>query len=373
MRKIIISAVAVLLIFVIGFALMGAFASMKPEQEKKARVERPVYAKVQEVNYTNIASEISHSGRVSSQHVVNVSSEVSGKILQGNVLLRKGENFKKGDLLFKINSEEMYWNVQAQKSRFLNSLANILPDIKIDYPERYDEWLNFFSSIKLDEKVPNLPKIESEKEKIFLASKNILNDYFAIKANETRLDKYFIYAPFTGSILNINAEPGAVANPGAVLASIIRTDKLELEVPLSAEQASWVKEGDKVKISSDELHSSYTGTIKRKAGFVDANTQSVSVFISLDDLNGHKIYQGQYMKVHLTTQADENVMEIPRAAVFNSNQVYTVKNGLLKKEEINIHKFLPESVIFSGLAQGDSIIVNTLVNAQEEDKVIVID
>ena len=373
MRKVIITITMVIVILVLSGAIMGALSKMKAAQDKKARVERLVHAKVVEVEYNDIISEIEHTGRVSSQHVINISSEVSGKIQQGNIPLLKGQSFKKGDLLFKINSEEMYLNVQAQKSRFLNLLANILPDIKIDYPERYEEWFAFFSSIKLNENISDLPEFKSEKEKIFLASKNILNDYFTIKANEARLRKYNIYAPYSGSIINLNAEPGAIANPGAVLASIIRTDKLEVEVPLSAEQASWIKIGDEVNLVSENNLESWTGKVNRKAGFVDAKTQSVAVFIQVNSSNKNKIYQGQYLRVQLNTKTEKNVMEIPRSAVFNGNEVYLVKNGVLKKEKIKVHKFLTESVIFSGLTKGDSIITNTLVHAEEELKVEVID
>lgn len=373
MRKVIITASIAIVILIISTVVMGGLSGMKKGQDKKSRVERLVYAKVAKIEYSDIVSEIEHTGRVSSQHVINISSEVSGKISQGNVPLLKGQSFKKGALLFRINAEEMYLNVQAQKSRFLNSLANILPDIKIDYPERYNDWFNFFSSVKLNEDIPDLPEFKSEKEKIFLASKNILNDFYTIKANEARLRKHNIYAPFAGSIFNLNAEPGAIANPGAVLASIIRTDKLEVEVPLSAEQASWILVGDEVNLVSENNQESWTGKVNRKAGFVDPKTQSVAIFIHVNSNNRSKIYQGQYLRVQLNTKAEKNVMEIPRSAVFNGNEVYLVKNGVLKKEKIQVHKFLPESVIFSGLPQGDTLITNTLVHAEEELKVKVIE
>ena len=78
----------------------------------------------------------------------------------------------------------------------MNGIACILPDIKIDFPESFQKYQDFFNSLKIDQPLPELPELDSDKEKVFLASRNILNDYFNIKSAEVRLSKYRLICTF---------------------------------------------------------------------------------------------------------------------------------------------------------------------------------
>jgi multidrug efflux pump subunit AcrA (membrane-fusion protein) len=109
----------------------------------------------------------------------------------------------------------------------------------------------------------------------------------------------------------------------------------------------------------------WQGKVVRKADFVDPTTQSVSVFITLFSSPSQPLYEGQYLRARFTGGVVENAMEIPRNAVFNANQVFTVNDGKLNKRVIEIHKVGNESLIFSGLEEGTVVVTEPLVNARE--------
>lgn len=85
---------------------------------------------IQKITYTTIPVNLVKQGRLISNHKVDISSEVQGKILKGDIPLKTGQAFKKGDLLFRVYDEEAKLALRAAKSRFLTSVANVLPDIK---------------------------------------------------------------------------------------------------------------------------------------------------------------------------------------------------------------------------------------------------
>lgn len=58
-------------------------------------------------------------------------------------------------------------------------------------------------------------------------------------------------------------------------------------------------------------------------------------------------------------------MELPRNAVFNSDQVFTVVDGKLKKEKINVIKWNEATLIFDGLKAGKKVVAEPLINARE--------
>ena len=267
--------------------------------------------------------------------------------------------------MVKIFDEEAKNNLKASKSRFMNGIASILPDIRIDFPESYQKYQDFFNSIKIDKPLPELPKLDSDKEKVFLASRNILNDYYNIKSSEVRLSKYRLYAPFNGTFTAVYLEPGSVANPGSRIASMIRTDKLELEVPVRIEDAYWIQVGDKVQVSTKDRHLYWTGKVVRKSDFMDPSSQAIAVYIALTPEKDKPLYQGQYLRAEFASKTLENSMEIARNAVFKKDRVFTVEDGKLKENQVEILKTNETTVIFSGLPEGVDIVVEPLINAKE--------
>ena len=371
MRKLII-VISIIVILGLSFLLMNYFNSLKELPTSTEAEKAAIYVKATPVVYEEISPVIVESGRLGSYNTIEVISEVQGEILNSETPLNKGQNFKKGDLLIRIFNEEAVYNLKASKSRFLNLVANLLPDFKIDYPENYQRWLDFFNSIKIDKPLPELPEISSAQQKIFLASRNILNDYFLIKASEIRLSKYEIHAPFNGAYTEVMLELGSIANIGSRIARIIRTDELELEIPIQVDEISWIKIGDKAIISSEQSDEKLKGKVVRIADYVNRSTQSISVFISVRSTKRTKLYEGLYLTAEFTGKPLDFVMEMPRNAIFNTNEVFTVVHGKLKVNEIDIIKINEKTLLFSGLDEGEELVIIPIVNVEEGDVVEII-
>ncbi len=357
--------VSIIAILLLAYLAMSYFESQKetPETEIPAEVARKV--KAETVKYEKVSYTVTSTGRLGSQSYVDIISEVQGEILPGNVALKKGQRFKKGELLIRIYDEITDYNLKAAKSRFQNSIANILPDFKIDYPDDYQMIKDFFDAVKIDKPLPELPEIKSDQQRIFLASRNILNDYFSIKSSEIQLGKHRIYAPFSGTYTDVMLEVGSIANPGSRLARIINTGMLELEVPIPVDDVKWIEKGDKVMLTSEDGTGEWSGKVVRKADYVDRNSQSVSVFISLQNNPNNPLYEGQYLKASFDGEITSNAMEIPRRAVFNNNMVFIINDSTLRKAEINILKINQQSMIFNGLDEGAYVVMEPLINVVE--------
>lgn len=366
-RKVVIVA-SVVLILVLGFAGMMGLKSLKKQPQKDLNRKKVPFVKVEQVNYQAIATPIVEKGRLVSNLEVNLSSEVPGRIVEVGVPLKVGQRFKKGDFLLQIYNEDARMDLQAQKSKFLNKLAQSLPDIKIDYKDRFDSWMNFFNAIKLDENIPALPEMKTGKEKVFLASRNILGDYYAIKSSEVKLSKYRIYAPFSGSYVQVNTQIGAVAGMGSKLASLIESRKLELQVPIESEDIKWLRIGDQVDVLNSSGVKVASGKLLRKSEFVDEGTQSIAVYVGLNKTTS-ELYQGQYFTAKFHGKLIDQVMEIPRNAVFRSNRVFVVEKNMLKEKQINVIKRNENTLIFNGLSEGELLVISVPVKAAENMKV----
>lgn len=363
-RKIIIifSMAGILAAGVIG---MVFFAGLKKDPPRRPRVVPVRAVKTMTVAYRDIQSQVAGSGRLVSQSQVDVVSEVQGAILPGDIPLKKGQNFRAGAILFRVYDEQARYALLAAKSRFLNAVANLLPDFKVDYPDAYPLWASFLGTMDIKNDLPELPAIHSPKEKIFLSGRGLLSDYYSIKSEEIRLKKYTVTAPFSGAIMETILETGGTVNAGARVARIIRTDSMEVEVPLKIQDARWLLTGAEALLSDESGAAQWRGQVIRKAAFVDPANQSVSVFVAVNPNNETPLLSGVYLRVLFPGIKVENTMEIPRNAVFNTDEVFILTAGKLAKRTISIHKMDEKTLCFSGLETGTEVVTEPLVNASE--------
>jgi RND family efflux transporter MFP subunit len=363
-RRIVIVAA---FIFIVGmaFGVMKFLIAQKEEPFRRPPVVAKRYVKAEKIKYQVIISPVLAPGRVSSISEIDVFAEASGKILTKNITLKKGAEFSSGDILFTVYPDEAILALKSKKSNFLNSLANLLPDIKIDYSEYESDFRLFFNNINVNKKLPEFPQFDNEKLEIFLASRNILSDYYGILKDELQLSRHTIVAPFNGTYSDVFVEEGSYTNMGGRVAHIIQTDKLELEVPLDKFDAEWIKMGDRVEVSSKSRNVVYTGKVIRKSQFVDANTQSQGIFIRIENNKRNPVLVGEFLNASFSGHPVKGVMEIQRNAVFNTNEVFIVDDGKIHKETINIIKVNEKSLIFNGLKEGKMIVVQPLINVLE--------
>lgn len=370
-RKLII-ILSGLAIIAFSFFSMSFLSGMKKDPPKSIPEEIVRFVKAAPINYTSLETKIKVGGRLLSKSEIVISAEVSGKILTGQIDFKRGEVFKEGDLLIKIYDKEAELNLKSRKSTFLNKVASSLPEFKTSFPDQYEKWSAFLVNINIENDLPSLPDLNSSQVKVFVSTRNILSEYYSIKGDELRLKKYNIYAPFNGAITEVNMQVGAIANPGAVLGRIINTEDLEMEVPMEIDDAKWIKVGESVTVYNEDGTEKWQGKLIRKSQDVDVNTQSINVYVSLRSISSKQLYKGQYLVAEFKGIKLNNVMEIQRSAVFNSNEVFVIKDNRLSKAEIDIKKINERTLFFNGLDEGIEIVIEPLVNARENTKVEII-
>lgn len=366
LKKTLINIVVVVFIGAGTFATFSFFKSKKKEpMKRKSKITRK-YVKTQVVQYKEALTEIIAFGRVASSEPLDVVAEVQGKITEVSVPLKEGQKFSKGAVLFEIDDTEARLNLQAQKSSFLKDIATILPDFKIDFTENYPAWQAYFNAIDTEKSLPDLPAITSSKQKTYLAIKNILTNYYTIKSKEVNLKKYVVKAPFSGTIVSVLTQSGSVVNPGTKVINVIRSNKLELKIPVETTDIAWIKIGTKVTVSSEDERQNWQARVTRIGDVVNPNTQAIDVFVTIQQ-NKNKIYDGMYLRGTIPGGKLANVLEVPRSIIYNNDEVFTLEqDSLLKVRKIKIHKINAETILISGLNVGVDLVVEPLVNAHND-------
>lgn len=342
----------------VAILFSGYLVSNKPVPQKDNEKRNHRFVKTEKVEYQESSGTMTYRGRVTAFDNISLGAEVQGKIMQGDVRFKAGESFQKGDVLINIYKEDVEASLKSGKSSFLQTLSKILPDLKVDYPDDYTKWNEFFKTLDVDKPLPPLPETASEAEKVFLAANNVLSSYYSLQQQEINLQRYTIIAPFNGSFKTVNKEIGAIASPGVELAGIVRTDILEIIVPVFPDDLQWIHKGKTVKITSHNGDVK-TARVSRIADFVDETTQSVNVYLSYHAGNTNDFLQGEYVDVEFEG-ASSSGFEIPRESLVKENTVYELKDSKLVETEIEILRKLPDSYLISGIEAGKIVVTESL-------------
>ncbi len=347
---------------VAGAILISSYLiNSKAMPQQNAKQHATMTVKADKVTYNEIETSMKYRGRVTAFNNIDLTAEVSGRLLKGSIRFKEGETFSKNDVIIRIFKDDKVATYKASISSFLQSLAQILPDLKVDYPTEYDKWYDFFVSVDPEKSLPKLPVINSNQEKVFLSSNDVLTQYYNLQTQEIEISKYTMVAPFDGMLKAVNKEIGSAATTGSTLATLIRSDKYEIVVPVFSDDIKWVKVGDDVTLT-DKYGKEASVKVSRIAGFVDEGTQSVNVYLTYYATNNNtKLLEGEYVDVTFKGET-VNGFELPREAIVNKNFVYALEDGKLLKKEIQIIRSLNDSYIINGLDEGLTIVSESLAS-----------
>ena len=352
----------------VAVAISGFFMNSQEPPRKSQQNEQLLSVEADTVRTQMLQPSIRYEGRIHSYETVSLAAEVSGRIMPGEVPFKEGEDFEKGDLLVQIYNQDARAAMTSGKSNFLRTLSSILPDLRVDFPHQYKKWKEFFNAIDVKGDLPELPEIKSEQEQVFLASRGVLSEYYSLRQQEINLKKYKLYAPFDGAFMNVNQQVGAIANPGASLASIVRTNRLEVVVPVTSEDARWVSPGDAVRLKGNN-GSVKTGTVTRIADFLDPSTQSVNVYVQYFPEGNNSFKVGEFVEATFRISQKVSGFTIPREALLNDDQVYIVNDHHLKKQPVEVVRKLADHAVISGLDNGTLVVTESLVDVRVGQKV----
>jgi RND family efflux transporter MFP subunit len=351
-------------IVTLGILGMVVLGSSNPTSQKRAVTPQIRTVNTEKIYFGNLELEIRGNGTIESQQTLDVISEVSGKIDFAKNNLKNGTFAKKGELLVKIDSREIENNLFSLRSDFINAVALLLPDFKVESEELYDKWYKYFSKIDIHENISQLPEVSNLQEKIKLSSRQIFTKYYAVKNSEILLSKYDVRAPFTGYLKSSDVIENSFISRGQHLFSIDDVHNLEIAVPLLVDEFNQISmhKGAKVEISSDNSVESLDGRLERSDPILEKNSQSLKVYVAFSN---HKMnpdfLAGNYVNVKISGKKLSNVAAIPRHLVDNENYIYTINDGKLSREKLEVLEVQKEKVIIANNFKNDLEIVTTIL------------
>lgn len=376
-KNVIIKILSFIIILIIGVFGMKILGSSKKQTKKRAVVQEVRKVETQLLTYGDVQIMIEGNGTIEAQKTVDIVSEVQGIVTFAKNDLKSGTYVKKGEIICKIDPRLAENSYQSQYAEFMRVLISFLAYTNSESDALYNKWSKYSNELDINEQIPDLPEITDPREKNQAISNNILTQYYAVKNAEIALSKYTIIAPFDGYITSTGIVKDSYVNFGQKLVSLQDVTHIEIPIPLLLEDAKWIDftKNPKVKVYWGDDPENWTyGKIYRKENQLNRNSQSINVFVSLNNetLNQHLV-PGNYVRVMIEGITIPNVATIPRNIVDNDSQVYFVddssKLGRMRVDIVSIQgdMVLIEKSLRDSLRIVTSILQKPLLGMPLED------
>src|SRR6478609_8362754 len=337
------------IIAVVGVILLLALPKLNLFSDKKesAAAATPQAAsklpiEVQVVKSSSLDNKLVVTGSVLANESLELKSEESGKIT--GLYFQEGKRVKKGELLLKINDEE----IRAQLEK-----------------EKYNQ--------KLNQDIENRQRKLLEKDAIsqeeYDNALNRLNTNTAdLKLLEAQLDKRQITAPFDGVIGLRYISDGAYVTPNTVIATLYNISPAKIEFAVPGRYSTQVRPGQKILFTIENDTHDFVGEVYAIEPRIDPTTRTLKIRALAENSKG-LLLPGQFVKVGLILSSVSNALLVPTEAVIpdlNNHKVFVIEGGKAKEVKVETGMRTETQLeIVSGIKPGDSLITTGILQLRE--------
>ncbi len=352
MKRTIIIVVVVVLVGLIAFRLIS---NKKHIESKKQVVDNSnvrVAVNTAKVENKTTDRSLTLVGTVAANQVIDVKSEVAGKITSLNFKL--GDFVSKGKALGHIDNTIRELSVQNAEQSLADAKQNF---------ERYKNLYEGGGATK------------AQFDQYSLAYNNAKIQF---QQSKKQMSDAVISAPISGYVTVKAVEAGAFVNVGSPVATVADVSSLKVQLNVSEKDIYSMKVGDQVKISATV----YPGIdFQGKISFIsvtgdEAHNYPVEISIKNDAKNPLKA--GTYVDISFGQKGKVTALQIPREALMGSlkdGKVYVVDTSTKLARIRNVVIGLDNGSsleVLKGLKEGENVITSGQINLADSMKVNII-
>ncbi len=323
-----------LLILALGVAGFLLLMKMKSKPEQQPPEFRGQLVEVSELQAQPHQVQVRATGTVQAEQEIALVPEVSGKVAWLSPKLVNGGFFQAGEVLLKIEADDFRLAVERARAEVARAEVALTSEQERAKVAR-QEWQRIDLPNKGEPGPLVTREIQLQQERANLAAAQA-----AFKQSELNLQRTEIRAPFNGRIRQETVDLGQYLRAGTPFGSYAGTDQAEIMVPLAAEELRWLqvpKPGAKRPGSVARINRpggdgpGWQGTIVRSLGEIDPVSRMAMLVVAVDDpyqlrsaAAAGDLSQGTFVEVRLLGATLEQVVELPRRALREDNQVWVM-------------------------------------------------
>lgn len=324
----------------------GASASKAPP---KKEIRFPV--EVAAVAPAQVEYSITAVGSVEAFEKVQVTARVAGVVEA--VKFAEGDAVQKGTPLVEIEPQRYQIAVDAARAALQKAEA-----------ARAEAEAALSRRQEVVSRNPGLipgEEIETWRTRSRTAAADVSSARSALDQAELNLRDAYVRAPVPGRIQTRTVQTGQYAQPGAVLATLVRRDPLLLRFQVAEADAPHVRTGQAVRFSVVGETGSFAARVSSVADAADSATRMVAVTAAVDDPRRERLRPGAFADVTVPVGA-KSAPVIPQTAVRPSEKgflAYVVEGDVARERTLTLGLRTADGrvEVRAGLSPGDALVV----------------
>jgi membrane fusion protein (multidrug efflux system) len=308
-----------------------------------------------------VAKDLEVSGTIVARSQVQVLPKTAGRI--ADLRVAEGDRVHKGQVLAVLDTPELHWQVQQQKSMLLMAEAN--RDQARDNLGRMRELAQGG--------VVSKQQLAAAEIQLRVTESQVKQNKAAIALMETNLANGTVTCPIDGVVILKILDQGAMAGPTSPIVTIAEGGNLQAKLAFAERDLALVREGGRVTVSSVALPGeTFPATIREIAQLVDP--QSRLITFKADLARNGRLKIGMNVR-GLVAGEPRKALTVPTAAVLTDGAeqvVFLAKGGKAHRVAIATGiRTASHTEIKDGLSRGDTVIVQGSAFVRDGDPISV--
>lgn len=367
---------------VVGALVAGAYMLVQRKRQLLARAPKygvdPRAVTVAKSREGNLVEKNDYLAVVEPARTANMTPRVTAVVEE--VTVDEGDSVKSGDVLIRLDSEEVkhrVGSVRAQIDQAEAELAANKATIR-SLESSYDYWQAEFKrdrrlaekdaipqaqAEKTEERAAEVEgKLESARQKSTAINHRIESLKEQYEELQTKLGYYSITSPYDGVLAQRNVDPGDMASPSKPLVQVEDRGSLRLAFDVPQKDLPAVHEGLRVQFAATGRSRSSEITVMHPS-LSKARMQRAEAWLQGDATKG--LSPGSYIPVSVVIHERKGLTLVPRSSLIKSPEeeryVFRVEGGKLQAQKVEVVGFTNDSAGISGLEPDVDIVESTFL------------
>lgn len=307
--------------------------------------------KMGEVKKGTLTETVSATGALSAQDNVDISSKITGRIVE--VLVKENQHVNAGDVLVRLDATSLKATLAQMEAKLNNAQAT------------YNRYVNLLNTGAISQSTFDAAEA----------------DYLVAKSNYEKaasdVNDTVITTPISGYIIGKPTPVGQTISSGIstpqVIMSVATLDNMEIEALVDESDIGQVKEGQRVKFTVDAYSDeTFTGKVRliSRSATTENNVIYYKVYVTVDDAKG-KLLPTMTARTEIIIDEADDVTIVPLNCIYTDGKRRYVKVYNEKTKEsrdvdvtLGLTSDSDVAVTATGLEVGDKLLVKKAVSKQ---------
>ncbi|WP_250463183.1 efflux RND transporter periplasmic adaptor subunit [Microbulbifer litoralis] len=376
MNKKYFKAAAPVAVLAVAFGAVQLMSAAKQAPEKKEEEQRLVSLVYTQAREQAVHLNVRTQGEVRAHTEIDLSAEVSGRIVAISDNFAEGAGFEPGETLVQLDDAD-YRLALARAKAGVAQAEVLLLQARAAASIKRQQWLQLNPDREPTPLQVNRPQVAE-------AEANLRSAQAELSDAERDLARTRIALPYRGRVASRAVGVGQYVTTNTPLGRVFATDRMEVRLPLTDAQlqeldlpmgfvAGEQNPGPQVTLSAQvgSRQHQWRGRIVRTQASVDQQTRLIYAVAEVNDPYGAGASDGAPLAVGLFVSAEaqstreRRAVVLPREALRNADKVYVVDGD--DQLDIRTVDVLSTSenrvVVASGVADGERVVTSTVANA----------